>query len=1262
YFTVSLNADNVYPSNIQEFTPLPVNLDEKYNLALKADGKLNLMNIKDLRLTTDETYIMISGFLRNLDQPDEFNYDLVLDGSKIYKKDVTEALPSMDLTSLPDMSYIEFQKMDAWGSSDSAHVSMQAISDIGRLSGTLSSGFGDDLTYSADIDFNELELAPITKSDQMQSTLNGSIKLDGSGTELSDLRIDVDAAFFKSTYSGFSVDTLAMKSRIADSRIFIDTLIARAPINISDTVYGEETIIQQVYAGGYFDLPQVKSPQYNLNIDFSDISASNLLDNDALPRMLGGKLHAEGTGFHPDSIEAGLKADFEQVFFGKVVLMPFTLEADIERMQGNKRKASLNSQFLNAKLEGEYRLTDLINSLADQGTYLASFFSERMNILNPSVSDTLDKKYDLPKKSSFHDIDAVFTADITDMSPLSTLLEDISLTTNARLSFHYYTHDEVSSLELDSLSLTHFSYESEDMLAASSPIILTGKMTMEIRDSVPEFKMLNLNLEGKGNTYIDDMIITGPDISMNFDGNKLDYKISSDFNREWNFMAAGNMLLKENDMNFQLDQAKINYKDEFVWKNDQTIQIDFLPDGFEIKTCELSREKKEQLKLSGALKNNEANDLTVALYNFDLGELKTLLPADQPMLSDFKGKIDSVRLTVFDDLKSPYLQMKISADNLVFDKVQVGMITGDLNYKDKNLSGDIKILSGPDTTIKHQLATVSINRMPIYLGIDTLDRFPENKSMDIKVEGRKMPLALAAPFIPTLERLRGYAKLNVNISGKLPEDIEYSGDLDIKETSFILAPTNVSYLAEGKISLNNDEILIDKIILANHPENDVRGKAEVTGKVELEDFSLSYLDINIMAKDFIAMTDATQSAMPNLYGDLIFSTGPDNIRFHGTLDKPNLTGDINVNRAELQMPELSSKQSVRTELNYEFISDTLRIKGETKPDSVKRSLFQQRMKYLAEQSDTTEEQKAQAEISKDEKNIADLINYDLNLMIPGRFLVDISLGILGNIQADIGTANPEEGLRYVKNRDEDEPRLYGALILKEGSTLKYVRAMEVEGNITFRTGAMDNPTLDLTARYQGLTLDENNRRPYTVIINVTGSQENPEIDMTYTIDGETPPGDKSKITQDAAFLLLTGQTKSSALSGSGSGGQIFDETELGGSVLSSAFSKSIIELLNTGYIQNLDIDFASGPGQEQTKVKLSGRLFGGATYTFGGAINDFKNNNEFRIDIPIDVFQSNKSAINRFLVQIKKSSADNTTAFDVDQIDWEIKLKFGGNW
>ncbi len=1247
YFEIYLKTKDFDPDFIKHFADLPIEIKGKHDVYLRAKGQLNSLDVEKMKLHFDDTYLLVTGKLDGLLE-DKLKYEFALDSTFIYQKDIVNNLPFLPKANLPNFNKVYFSKLDVVGDTRKVSVDLVMTSGLGNASGDASLDFAGLLKYEADLTTQDFNLAKIINDPAMSSNLDADIKVKGSGTTLDDLNATVYVVSNASDFAGYHYDNLLLKASYrAQDSLIIDTLRVELPNREADRT---EDVFNQKNArltlSGAADVSDINHPSYDFQTEFEAINLKRLLNNPELPSYFTGNLSLVGEGINLDDIQAELNIHFDEMLLQDKAMMPFDIAASISIIDDSTRDISLTSDFVNASIKGHFKTSDLINSFAIQGQYLANFLKDKMDLIFMKQKNENPVRLRLPN-GEFANIDCELNLEVKDVTPLFMFVKGIDGSATLATQITIRSTPKESLFIIDSLNIENVHFNNESMDFKTNLLSMDAVLSLAIQDSVPKFLYIDIFTESKDKIIFNDLLINEPKANLTFDGDTLDFQASADINNEMRFATLGNLDLTSPVVKLTIDSLMFAYQNQFAWYNKTPLKFGLVDESIDIEQFALYRPDAEDIKITGKIDKNVASDVRLTVGGLAISDLSLVM--DKNKFGDLKkleGDLDTLTVLINGPLAAPNIDLLMEMKNITFDKDLIGNFTFDVNYKDKNITGFAKV-NNPELD-SMDLLDIQINSLPIYLGTDSKEeRFPPAGDMDIVVNMKYFPLQLASPFVPAISNLQGMADAKIVIVGDLPSNFNYSGQLSLRNAGFTLQATNVTYTVNGEINLEKDLIKVNNMVLKNLTQDLRNGQAEIEGFIKLKDFQPEELDFSIKADKLLVLSDATAISMPNLYGKFIIGTEARPIRFYGTLDKPNLEGDIVVIEAELKMPEVQSQQTIRTTFAYEVTDKSRIFKFTSARDTTMVSETDSTMIPLIKNEKVD---------IQDTRSLADLINYDLSIKIKD-FTLLFDLGTLGEIYGKIGTSDPSIPMRYVKNRYESAPKLYrGELVLKEGSTVKIFRILETTGSISFPTGSLDNPTLNLQALYNGTDVDGTYTTNYTVFVSITGTKEIPILKLDYTVNGEHPTGDTKKIEQDAFALLATGKTKSGLGGGLGNTDYFGQGLNMG---ISQVASKSLTELLlGTGVIQSADISFGA-EGLQDAKVNLSGSLSGIGNWTVGGNLSDLSSNYEASIEIPISV---SSDALSNIVLQLSKMANFNLSSAIQDAKDFEVKIKVGGSW
>ncbi|TAL67110.1 MAG: hypothetical protein EPN82_16190 [Bacteroidetes bacterium] len=1237
--SLKLKADPVNMDELIKLVPIPVKLAKDYALDLESNGSLNNLNIKKLNLEFNNSSLNITGRLKYLTEPDKFDYLVKIDETNVDYNDLLNRLPFIDPLTVPDFGLLSLNNTEIHGKKDSISINIDAAASFGKVSGIGGIGFRSGLTYSGKLTTENFNLSNILHNPDFTSSLNSTIDFAGSGVDFKNMSLRLGINSSNSRLMNYYYKDLNLSARI-DGRatIYLDTLnfSLNNKLIIDSTTPGYEDNAK-ISLSGRLNLFDFNKPVYALNLSINGLNTASLSKNSYAPEYISGEISVIGEGFDPDSLNTILNANITDCAFRDRALNPFTLNINANR-NGAARALFVKSDFLNISLSGSYTYKNLFDVGAVQGLTIADFVLSKVNIMKQDNFQKENQGITVPKINSFEPMNLKFHTDVKDLSLLAVFLKDMKLHSITGIDLSWDCKNNISRLSLDSISVKEFEIDAPQLEISSRPVLFIGNIDMTIKDSIPSITNINLSSVASNDILLNDIILNKPYASFDYSGNKTDFTISSDINNIIKVYNKGKIQFAENGFEVGIDSTRYAFHDSVVWSSPFPIDLLIDSKGIDIKSFNLKRADAESIGLSG-LYSEKSNDLFLYINNFNLADISLFLPTEiWKQISSIKGNIDSLNINFRGKLENPDLTMKLNTSNIDYGNTYIGDLTGLLHHSDSLVTGNLEIINSLNSEPK-KLLSVDINSLPLNLAAGPVkNRIHKKMEFDIIVKSNDLPIELASPFVPALDSLKGNADASLKISGLAPDGINITGDVQYKNASFIVKATNVAYYSRGKIELEPNLVNLKNIELYNLPEDMRNGKAVITGEVELINFEPGDLNIRINSPGIKVLNQSSVKSMPNLYGDFIISTGPEPLTFFGNLEEPNLQGDVNVLRANLIMPNTTNTQIRKSSFRYE-----------EKNNYIKITALMDSLKQAVAQSNEISYNKTETK-----KDIADLIDYDLNIRIIGSFIVKMDMGFMQTLFAEIGVKDPSQPLRYVMKRGSTEPNFYGDIIVKDGSTLKFYKQFSTSGNISFPTGNMTNPGLDLVAEYKGTTTVSNEPRDYKVLLYVTGTKEKPHLRFSYVINDKEAAGDTSKIREDAILMLIWGKTKEEL---TGNFSSSFLNVDVGSSASAAASSFLTEALQGTGIIQSADIEFGKG-SWEQATLKFSGQ-FAGSKWKVGGNVGDFANNYEFSIEYPLP-FVLDSVWLNNIVLQLTRSF--NTTNLTTrNQKEFELKIKFGGS-
>ena len=1233
---VKADAKKLDVAELFSILNVPAKFEGKYDVKLDASGTMDNLKIDEFDMNLENSNLNLTGNIKDVTNSEKMYFDIKTRDSYLTYNDVKKFL-NLSGDNLPNFKYADFDYLRMIGNPRNLKFDINTSTGVGSLDGNLSVDSRSDLelNYQGNIsNVNINKLYPNSIATNLNGEVDANMQNISSGNPVITLTYDGG----KNTIDRFDMTALQIKFNSEKFETFsLDTIYAE--FGSTSFSYLPNEIVKKYIAGsGKLILKENrKESKYNLDLNYNALNLNEMLDSEQMPTYMSGFSKLNGSGLEIDNIVGNFETAIETIMFEDRSFFPFNFDLLVEKQSKENRRIKFDSDFGTITLEGDYNFENTLDALQKQGYYMYNFIANEVNKLIPEDQDVVKELelMEVEKIGEYNPIDATLKVEVSDFSFITAFLDSINLRMNTELNFHLFANKEESSLYINKLLVDDFYYNKGEQTVSSDKIEAFGGLYMKIKDSMSVFSDFDLKAKAENKISINDNSFNYPQISLEFDGEQFDFTGASDINNQLDIAFDGNTNIIPGGIKLGFSRLDLSYKDEYTLQLSQEIDAKFVDGGFTINSMELENPNSdERIVISGDYNadNETFSDFSLAISQLDIKGIKPFLPRkNRKQFEQIDGKIDSLQILVNGTVSNPKMDFYVTSNDIKVNEQMVGDIESELKYRNKNLNGKLIIDHYNDEEEFPELIKGDINSLPLDLSfVSVEERFRNDKKVDMEFDIDSLPLSIVSPFVPSISYLKGIGKGKLMIGGTMPDGLTLDGILRFNNSSFLVDATNVSYKAKGGLILKENNVFLEDVVLYNQQDDLSNGKAEVTGKIELENLNINKLDIGMKTDRFLVMRNETQKVKKDLYGKLIISTEDDSLRFWGTLEKPNLEGYVSLESADLKMPDEEEVQLVKSKFIYKREGDLITA-SYGRADSVK-------VKKVAKAQEVQE-------------SLMELLNIDLDIEFRGRTLVDMQINQFLRTSVIIGTPINVKNIRYVKNRNNKEAKLYGRIILKEGSKLSFFKTFDITGDINFPTGNISNPKLDLKAEYQGTTRDY---KQYNVEIFVTGTKENPILRFEYDIAGDTGIGDNEEKLTEIINLLLTGSTSDDNKAANGN-----QDINLQTTIASDLVTRQIAqELGKLGLSAQIDFD----ENFEDARVKIGGDIVGGARWSFGGNVNDISGS-RLEIEIPLDDFinLTEEEWLN-ILLNFTYVNSPETIRTDENQIHWEGKLKLGGSW
>lgn len=1210
-----------------KFLYLPFKKNQFVNAQVSLNGRINKIDADLHYVQYRNTEIMGKASVW-FDNDYKVNYSAIINNSTVYQQDVSEFL-SFDLSAVPKYEVAKIDKIEAIGTDKYVEASGKLTSNAGSIEMQSKVTFFPLIEYSLTSKLNNIDLGKLFDNKELQSNLNGMVEIVGGGEDFNkNLFINSSANITNSTFRNIAINESNINITLDKGLITFDKINVKFP-SIVDTVIGV-VYPSSMNLEGKIDFQDFNNPNYEIDFSLQNVNISNIASNKVLPTNITFNSNIAGHSFDFEKMQITSLFNLEEITFTDITFLPFDLHFSIKELENKNKSISLYFMQDTITINGKFNIHELSSKLPKLIDYSTLYFQRRYEEFFLKKSDSLVSN-ELQKMSNMvklPEVDIALHFKFNNFFFLNSFLKDINITSsmdwngNIRSSsdntFIDFSHSRIGNTKI---TKTGLDLEIEEFFTNFSLNITKSDTTLNLSFG-------NLNFEDLEKIAFNKIEITQP----KFNFLALDNKFTAEFGLKYDtllttfFEIDGEVLT--DSVVFTLPKLELNlFNNVLSFKNPNIPQIGLDTDGISIENLDLVGKNKELIFIDANLDKKIFSNTKIRFENFKFSNYATLFKQFQfEELQKSQFNLSYLEFNANGSIENPTYKIDLLIDTARVMGTDFGRITSNISYLDSNITGRVELKE--QTTKSFSPLVFKIISFPYNLSLT--DRFGKfSGSYLAKLELDTFRLGVIDPFLPIVRNLQGTAIGHVDIIGTDFENYNVNGKLQTNNTSFVFEMNNLPYTLSTNISLIDNIIRFDTLKLKNYGHPSL---AEMTGWMKIEGNQLSYMNLKATASNFLILDDVSKKKIPQFYGKLSVNTKNDGLFIKGNPNNLDISGDVQINPSNLVIANLDQiQQTTKTNFEYKIIGD-------------------KKVLTINTASDTTKKQKESKPSSP-----AQMPNMEMNVYIPKTVDLTIDLGPIGEVVAVLGSSDPTVPLVYVMDKDNPMGQLFGELVIKDGSTLNSYKRMKAKGTISFQSRDITNPFIDITGEYNGKIEDQSNPIRYSILIYITGNAQQPKVRFDYTINGVSPQAEQKKIEENALYLLLFGQLP-------GSGDAMLDPNvvnKLSSAGISSVASRSISDLLlRTGVIESADFQIDS-QDFEKTKINFKGKLYGSLNWSLGGSIADLTKNNQITIEMPIS---TDSKLFNQIIWMLSYSTNLNSTVFDPDEKNWEMKLKFGGSW
>ncbi len=1245
-----VESDRFWGPDLHYFIP-DVDILDEYRVRADVEYAGNSLRVSNLELEGGPNTVEGSVFINELYGQRPLSLDIMVTNTIGNYADVQRRLRFVGLPTLPFLTQAQIDTAIVRGQpTDSLWIQVHASDRPGRVDGTLSLLLNDpELGYHLDATIANGDLSAFADSASMATSLNGKVEMHGRGLTLQKLQANARINLERSIVLGRQIRQFnATISGDGKGLITVDTLFANlTPFGSDTTRDAYQTEPETASVRGWINTANPDKLVYSAALDLSNLNLARIVRDNELPTDLSAKLDVNMEGIDLDSLHGRVNGTIGEFVLRDRAMMPFALDAAIER-KGLGRAFNLNTDFATVTIDGQFVPTELFDVLgfSTQGVsqWAAKWVRHATGMSVPQSVST----------SAIPSVNLVYAIRVRDLSPLNMVVPDVEISGAVDASGKITSDNQEVAFTLDSVVTSDLQVVGDSVNIRADRTRASVSFTVRNSAGMPDMQSIAI-------TYATDSILnanasrlTRPTITIQQHDEHLDFTASTWL--ETMYMVAQGKLTSERDAATMLiDSATVilDSANKLQWSLVKPAAATLANGVINVESLVAQRPWAETVSISGIMSDSIFHGATARVENFPLVDVpKFAVFGESHPVRLLRGLVTQAQFTVNGTWHHPTIEVNTSIADVSYNNSPIGNFQGSFFHRDGNVQGfaQIKDVKSADTTLP---LNIQVKALPLDLSFTNVqDRIREDAPWDIRLSAANLNLAVAEPFLPAVERVHGKANAELSLIGNNLDDVKLSGNARYWNGSFLSSSTNIMYTSEGTVSLNGQVLNLDSIVVRNLERDHGGGVAVAKGSVVFDGLTVDSIDFVVRTptrRGIMVLSPSSQARSPIVYGDLIIASGEKPIRMYGKLETPKLVGDVDVLYSDITFPrERSSTKARTTTFDYVQASDASThrpLRDYLAPLRSNESVNADTATDLLSQTESAIKQVVAASTA----SFVDILDYNLRISLRGRTLLTMVLSPFEILVADLELVELNSPLLFTGKFGDNSTNLKGSVRLKEGtSTYKFYKPFQTGGTLNFASGGMMNPDLNLVATYQNRRITNDKPEEFKVQLNITGTKLKPRIAYRLWRNDREIVGDSAKIASDALMLILVGKTTDEMMA-SGQGDIAGQVNAAFSSVATSALSDVIS---GVGFVQNAQIDL--GSDISQSRITLSGQLYGDISYRVSGQISDFSGNSTFTVSIPLSVV-SNKEAFRLFQTDFSHT-VNNTGNITRQTRLWEIKF------
>ncbi len=590
------------------------------------------------------------------------------------------------------------------------------------------------------------------------------------------------------------------------------------------------------------------------------------------------------------------------------------------------------------------------------------------------------------------------------------------------------------------------------------------------------------------------------------------------------------------------------------------------------------------------------------------------------------------------DTNSLKLNGEINGDANLSETESGLMVAIDFNGTNINYNGSAAKLIDGNVKINNDYAELSAQlskendstRYALRMGGIVPLSSHSRKNLDLNLAADSLDISFLTPFLAGVNNFGGLATGNMDVSGKYSSP-EFRGSLQVADGMLLLAANQIPYSFAGTIiGQGGDRLFLSPLKITSA----ARKTAETmtaTGPLRIDNNTIEEFDIKLDGT-LLALNSTSRTSKQGIYGTAVVGSGESGLMLKGSLARPSLEGSVKIQSADLTLLPLQKKSGNTTQqIIYHFATDTS-------------------ARFTTHYAENEAAAEAQPESSG---SIIDSLRYNLDVETKD----NVGLTMIFDPNTDEKLYALLGGRLHLSNLSGTMV-LTGDVNIQNNSYYDFYKQFAATGKLVF-TGDPLNPTLDITAEYQG-DLDTSSSKPQVVVIQIkmAGTFNVPKPDISMTVDNSPFQGDAQT---NAISFILTGQFEDELSSSAkqSAANNVWSQAGAGvlGSVGSSVLSGALTNLFaeQFSFIQSVGLQYNPNSNITDPNLQIRSRIAGGTLTVQSPLVTSDIGNTGFTLTYPMPFLSSLVAEASRS-VEVTNRTLNQREAIDMMRFYFQLSF------